>query len=484
MTSANLHVVICGGGLAGQMAAAALAPYMCETLTVTWLSDQADPDSDLFYGHLAPPSAYAFNLACNVAEPDLILHSQTTFSFGTHYRRWGAQALDWVQAFHQPLPVLEGVLFHHYLTQQGQGALEPYLVSAQAARKGVFAHPPEERNHPLSRAEYGYHFDAADYGQRFERAALAAGVRRMEARIAAVDVVDGNIRAVRLSDGQTLTADLWIDASGPQAALLSRLVPETLGHRRLTAQQVRSDTPSVSGGVTVVTGTSEGWQAQIPLRAARITLSVSEAGSADETAVSARTATVTLGHRQVAWSGNCVAIGQAACVAEPLTPAPMLLLQRDIERLLALLPVTPDLSVERREFNRQAAADYAHAGLFMRALFTAAPVEGSAYWQAATAEPEDARLRLKIEQFESRGLPVAFDLEPFSREDWLILHYGMGRRPARYDRTTDRADPDRVEAYLTAQRRDIDSVVRAMPPHHQYLDGLTGYLRQQQGQTA
>lgn len=484
MTSANLHVVICGGGLAGQMAAAALAPYACATLTVTWLSDQADPDSDLFYGHLAPPSAYAFNLACNVAEPDLILHSQTTFSFGTHYRDWGAQALDWVQAFHQPLPVLDGVPFHHYLTQQGQGVLEPYLVSAQAARAGVFAHPPEERNHPLSRAEYGYHFEAADYGQRFERAALNAGVRRMEARIAAVDVVDGNIRTVHLSDGQSLTADVWIDASGPQAVLLSRLAPETLGQRRLTAQQVRSDTPPVTGGVTVVSGGPEGWQAKTPLRDSIVTLNVIDAESADETVVSARTATVTLGHRQAAWSGNCVGIGQAACVAEPLTPAPMLLLQRDIERLLTLLPVSDDMGVERREFNRQATADYAHAGLFMRALFTAAPPDRSAYWQAATAEPEEARLRLKIEQFESRGLPVAFDLEPFSREDWLILHYGMGRRPARHDRTADRADRARVEAYLAAQRRDIDSVVRAMPPHRQYLDGLTGYLRQQQGQTA
>lgn len=484
MTTANLHVVVCGGGLAGQMAAAALGAYACPTLTISWLSEGKDPDTDLFYGHLAPPDAYRFNLACRVAEPDLILHSQTALSFGTHYRHWGAQGLDWVQAFHQPLPVLEGVPFHHYLTQQGQGALEPYLVSALAARRGAFAHPPEERNHPLSRAEYGYHFEAADYGRRFERAALSAGVRRIEAAIAAVDATDGHIRAVHLSDGQSLTADVWIDASGPHAALLSHLVPETQGHRRLTAQQVRSDAPPAGGGATVVTGMPEGWQAQTPLRASVLTLSVTEADSTTPADASARTATLTVGQRRAAWAGNCVGIGQAACVAEPLTPAPMILLQRDIERLLALLPVTADLSVERREFNRQAEADYAHAGLFMRALFTAAPLDGSAYWQAATAEPEEARLRLKIEQFESRGLSVAFDLEPFSREDWLILHYGMGRRPARYDRTADRADPARVEAYLAAQRRDIDGVARALPPHHQYLDGLTGYLRQQQGQTA
>lgn len=480
------HIVVCGGGLAGQMVCAALAPYLCDALRVTWVADRPEADADIFYGNLAPATSYDFNLALGVSEPDLILRSDTTFSYGTHYTQWGAQRLNWVQAFHLPLPVLEGVPFHHYLTQQGVSGLEPFLVSALAARSGAFAHPPEDRAHPLSRGEYGYHFDAQTFGALFEQAAIRGGVHKIAAELSAVDAADGVITAVRLSNGQTLTADLWIDATGPQAALLSQVGAVHHGTRSLSAHLTRAETGTTGPAVTTVTGTDYGWQAKTALRDSVLTLTVSAAPSQAQLDTvlgdgPARSATLDIGRRDLAWVGNCVGIGQAACVAEPLTFAPMLLLQRDIERLLPLMPVSDDMSVERREYNRQALADYRHAGLFMRALFETTPVADSPYWLAATAEPADEGLLWKIAQFESRGLHVAFDLEPFGPEDWLILHYGMGRKPVRYDRTADRADMARIKSYLDAQRRDIASAVRAMPPHGTYLNGLTNYLRQTKG---
>ena len=45
---------------------------------------------------------------------------------------------------------------------------------------------------------------------------------------------------------------------------------------------------------------------------------------------------VSLGRRIKAWSGNCVAIGHAAAIVEPTSPAPLMLLQMDIERLMGL----------------------------------------------------------------------------------------------------------------------------------------------------
>lgn len=494
MTSANLSpgrpagrkIVVCGGGLAGCMTAAALAAYTSEALDITWIACKSATDADIFYGNLAPPSAYEFNLALGVAEPDLLLESDTAFSYGTHYRSWGDRQLDWVQAFHLPLPVLEGVPFHHYLTQQGIEELEPFLVSALAARRGAFAHPPEDRGNPLSRAEYGYHFDTEDYGRLFASAAVRAGISRIDVEIAGLDMADGNISAVHLSDGRSVTADLWVDATGPQAHLLSQAGAKALGNRRLVAHLARTQADDAVGGVTVVTGNPDGWHARIPLRSSVLSLTVADAEKdpappGHGQALSTRSATATIGRREAAWLGNCVAIGQASCVAEPLTSAPMILLQRDVERLLTLLPVSDDMAVERREFNRQAEADFAHAGLFTGALFKTPPLSGSSYWRQACEEPDDDRLLRKIEQFESRGLHVAYDLEPFSPEDWLILHYGMRRKPARYDRTADRADRAGVRTYLETLRREIDGLVRSMPPHGVYLNGLTNYLRQNKG---
>ncbi len=477
------HIVVCGGGLAGQLVCAALAPHLCDTLSVTWIADRAAAGADIFYGNLAPSTSYDFHLALGVSEPDLVLNSDTAFSYGTHYRQWGADRLDWVQAFHLPFSVVEGVTFQHYLTQQGVETLEPFLISAVAARNGAFAHPPEDRTHPLSRAEYGYHFDPQTYGALFESAAIRGGVRKIVADISAIDIVEGNIGALHLTDGQTLTADLWIDATGPQGTLLSRIGGSLPSTRRLSARLTRTEAETPGPAVTEVTGKSYGWQSKTALRSSTLTLTVGEPETDLEAQTSHGTApmqsaALDIGRRDMAWVGNCVGIGQAACAMEPLTPAPMLLLQRDIERLLPLLPVLDDMSVERREYNRQADADYVHADLFVRALFETRPVEGSSYWRAVTRTPADERLLRKIEQFESRGLHVAFDLEPFTPEDWLILHYGMGRKPARYDRMVDRADKARVKAYIDGIRRDVESAVRSMPPHGSYLKSLTNYLRQ------
>jgi tryptophan halogenase len=157
----------------------------------------------------------------------------------------------------------------------------------------------------------------------------------------------------------------------------------------------------------------------------------------------------------------------------------MIVLQRDIERLMSLLPITADMSVERREYNRQYTDDYRHAALFNRALSEGGAFPDTPYWCGVRNDPVDDRLAAKIEQFESRGLHVAFDLEPFNPEDWIIMHYGMGRRPARYDLVADQASREKVSHYLANMRREIEQSVKAMPKHNTYMQGLTRFLKQQ-----
>lgn len=185
----------------------------------------------------------------------------------------------------------------------------------------------------------------------------------------------------------------------------------------------------------------------------------------------------TLGRRSLAWAGNCVGVGQAAGVVEPLTPAPMLLLERDIERLLALIPVTGGMAVEAAEYNRRFAEDYDHAALFQQAMFQADGLPDGPYWQTARAEAVPERLERKLTMFERRGVLVAYDLEPFHPEDWLILHMGMGRRPARYDPLADRAERAQVTPFLSNMARTIEQGVATLPPARVYRAQLEQYLR-------
>jgi tryptophan halogenase len=137
------------------------------------------------------------------------------------------------------------------------------------------------------------------------------------------------------------------------------------------------------------------------------------------------------------------------------------------------------MSVERREFNRRFAQDYEHAGLFNRALFEAQHLPEGPYWREARDEPVPEKLARKLEHFRRRGLLVAFDLEPFNAEDWTILHYGMGRSPARHDRFADQPPEGQVRQHLANMRREIETLVNAMPSHDEYMTNLRRYLIQE-----
>lgn len=481
-TPCDLNIIICGGGLAGQMTAAALANQLPPKIAITLVDCPQSDACDPLYGGVTAPSAYDFNRAIGIAEPELILQSDTAFSFGTHYRQWGGRS--WFQGFQQPLAVIDQVLLPHYLARLGQTELEPYLISAMAARSGVFAHPPEQPEHPLSRAEYGYQFDPASYAALFARATGPGRVKRVAAGLATVERDEAGITALHLSDGQTLRANLYVDCTGPKAALLSLAGGVFSGERRLGFAASRAKVEALGAPCRTLTAHAFGWQSETPLKGGIARLSVfapEDAALAMHGEAAAHSAVVRIGRYKEAWRGNCVGIGQAAAVIEPLTPAPVMLLQRDIERLLSLIPVSDDMAMEQREYNRQYTDDCDHAALFQRALFETSGLPQAAYWAAACAEPVPEKLQRKIEQFESRGLHVGYDLEPFQPEDWTILHYGMGRHPERYDRVADNAPKDRIAHHLAALQHEIGKVVTAMPSHMTYMTNLTRYLLQQKG---
>lgn len=475
MQRSDKTIVIFGDGLAGQMTATAMSQRLGAGYQIVLIKDAQAADSDSLYGSVTSPTGYEFYRGLGLDEPTLFLNTRTTFSFGTYYRQWLTATGDWVQSHHQPLPLIAGVPLHHHLTRHGRD-LAPLLISSQAAVQGKFAHPPEDPAVPLSRAEYGYQFVVEEWC-----AILAAGLRQSRVqicsdRVARIQVSDGAIEYLELSNGDQIQADLFIDASGPARRLVSALGGAFHIARSVTTRLSRRAMEQLGPACRLVTGSEAGYTSQTHVQGGAILLSVADA---DKVSEAEGEPISDLGRLDQAWVGNCVALGHAASVLDPVTPAPMMLLQRDIERLLELVPIGPNQNAERREFNRRFADDVAHAGMFYGALYQTEKDLKPGYWRRAKQANTTPKLARKIAQFENRGVLVRFDLEPFNDEDWLIQYYGMGRRPERYDLQVERSSKAEIDSELDRLMQSVDQMATRLPPHHQYVSNLKRYLEKQ-----
>jgi len=165
------------------MSAAALSRSLPDSVKITIVETGVNPVEDMFYGQVLPPQAYAFHLSIGLSEPELLLNTGTTFALGTEFQSWAQTNRSWVQAFHQPLPVWNGVPLAKLIHQRPHASLQSTLISAQAGLKGVFAHPSEDRTHPLSRHEYGYAFDPKQLSALYKAATRRRPVKMISAQI-------------------------------------------------------------------------------------------------------------------------------------------------------------------------------------------------------------------------------------------------------------------------------------------------------------
>ena len=436
----------------------------------------------------ALPQLEALHRRIGIRTDELIALTRGSLSLGQNFELAGPSRSTFFHAWDRCGEPIDGHEFlHGWLRASTQGLrvpLEGFSLAATAARNGRML--LAETSFGLTRR--GCHLPAVPYAACLKTLAVRCGVVfHLATAISIEQTVDGTIGAIELENGERLAADLYIDASGPDAVLfgeglgLRRVAPHPpFGADRIVTALAPAFTPPPPFA-EVRTG-PEGWTALHPTRdATGILHAFRSANTPDHRAVDAARAAAGAELTQIAvrpvaagachdlWSGNCIALGSAGALLDPLHDFDLHVLQLGLTYLMALLPGTLAFDAERTEFNRALHAHIERLRDFQSAFYTLAPRIGP-FWPPNP--PRSATLTHTLATFQASAYLPPREGETLESDSWYLCLLGLGVRPERWPSTTECIDPNRLNAELDRQLAVIRAEVLAQPTYPAYLNAI------------
>ena len=369
MTGAR-RIVVAGGGTAGWMAAAAIARTMGHVVDLTLV--ESDAIGIVGVGESTIPPLALYNRLLGIDEAAFMRATQATFKLGILFDGWRDGADRYFHSFGLTGQDHWSAGFQHFwlngLTRGHGESYDAYCLELKAALDGRFAHLPGEA------MNYAYQLDSTLYGRFLREMAEKDGAKRVEGRIAAVELdgESGDIAALTLDGGRRIEGDLFLDCTGFRALLIEGALhagfddwTHWLPCDSAIAVQTRSVAPAVP--YTRAMAHDAGWQWRIPLQHRTGNGIVWCSRYLDRDAALARLLgnvegevltepnhlKFTTGARRRQWHRNCIAIGLAGGFMEPLESTSIHLIQRAVLRLLRMLPAGPVSPRDIAEFNDQ-----------------------------------------------------------------------------------------------------------------------------------
>lgn len=184
----------------------------------------------------------------------------------------------------------------------------------------------------------------------------------------------------------------------------------------------------------------------------------------------ARAIALASGRRSLFWHRNCVAIGGAACIIDPLEPSALQTIQRGVAQFLSLMPFRDGDAGGADEYNRIMIETVERMRDLVILHYKANAREG-AFWAACRDMKVPDILAEKMRLFEAKARVLALDEEMFQDSDWVAAYLGQGIAPRSYDALADMADKALVRDRLAAMRKAMRHAAEALPRYEIFLDG-------------
>ena len=461
-------VVVAGGGISAWSAAAALKRRI-PSLEVTLVSLPVPPNAlaDRIISTL--PSIRGFHDDIGLTDEDSITRAASGLRLGALFEGWAEDLPSYVHAYGPYGAPVGGVPFHElWLRDHRSAGLPPFdsfSPAAELARSGAsFVSPSTD-------LAYGLQLSLDRYGELMRAFAAHLGVMERQGPITDVRLRsgDGFIEWLMLDEGRAITADLFVDATGPAAQLHSRVESAFIDWQRwLPCDRLLMSEGSADRTAIVtdrVTASPFGWRwaASSPTASSSGSVfSSAHAGDREFENRAAEPVDLKQGRRRDFWVRNCVAIGDAAVSVEPLEWSNLHLVHSQIDRMIEMMPGADCAPVELAEFNRQCAAEADRARDFLCLHYVCAQ-RSEPFWKDAAGITPPASLAHTLEQFAERARLPFYEEETFARDSWLAVLIGQGFEPRRAHPLTELVPPGEAAQALRGMRQALERSPASLP---------------------
>jgi tryptophan halogenase len=486
------HIVIVGGGSSGWMAACSLSAALTKGCKITLI--ESEEIGTVGVGEATIPPIKTLNQSMGLDETEFLKRTQGTFKLGIQFVDWAQQGHSYFHPFGPHGKQFDYAPQHQYWLRARQQdpqtpGIDEFSMAWQAAKRNKFAKPATDPMHVASTFDYAYHFDAGLYAKYLREVCEKRGVVRVEGKIDQVLLrpEDGFVEKVKLSDGRSFEADLFIDCSGFRGLLIEEALHtgyEDWSHwlpcNRAMAVPCESAPQLLP--YTRATAREAGWQWRIPLqhRMGNGYVFCNEFMSEDEAASlllqrldgkalgTPRPLRFVTGRRKKFWHKNVVALGLSSGFMEPLESTSLHLVQSGISRLLAFFPDRNFDPVVIDEYNRIGHLEFERIRDFLVLHYKLTTRTDAELWRYCSAMSIPDSLQTKIDHFKRFGriVPDGYDL--FGAASWLAVHIGQHNWPERHDPLIEFRPLDGAGIF-NQMRQAMVQAAEIMPEHRAFI---------------
>jgi tryptophan halogenase len=494
MSERRRRIVVAGGGTAGWMAAAAISRTLGKVVDVTLV--ESDAIGTIGVGESTIPPLVTYNRLLGINEAEFMRATNATFKLGIMFDDWKDVGESYFHSFGLTGKDHWSAGFQHFwlhgLTKGHDQSYDDYCLELVAAREGKFAHLPDDR------MNYAYQLDSTLYAKFLRKMAEADGTKRVEGKIANVEVdgESGNLATLVLESGTRIDGDLFLDCTGFRALLIGQTLG--VGHEDWThwlpcdsaiALQTESVGPAVP--FTRAMAHDSGWQWRIPLQhrvgngIVYCSHYLDKDAALDRLLGNIEGKVLTdpnvlrfgAGARLKQWHRNCIAVGLSGGFMEPLESTSIHLIQRAVLRIIRMLPAGEISERDVTEFNDQQMQDMLQIRDFLILHYKATNRRDSEFWRYCASMPIPELLEQKIELFRQTGRVFRKNEELFVENSWVQVMMGQGITPQSYHPIAEKLSDEELARLLGTIRDMVAGTVKSLPEHAAYVSQYCGISR-------